>query len=110
MSSPGNSYAPNSSRTSSSTNSSNSGSSTASTLFRHTTIAGTPTCRAKRMCEHIHCRHAYLPRQKDVLACLRHRPVCSCHHQDRTVHLRRTRDHVLHVVGVSGTVNVRVVT
>src|SRR6185312_1078055 len=31
------------------------------------------------------------------------------HHQDRPVHLRRARDHVLHVVGMPRTVHVRVV-
>src|SRR5580765_3709469 len=43
MSSPGNSYLLNSSRTSSSTRSSNSGSSTMSHLFMNTTMYGTPT-------------------------------------------------------------------
>ena len=48
--SPSNSYFVNSSRTSASTNSTNSSSSTISTLFKKTTISGTPTCFAKRMC------------------------------------------------------------
>ena len=55
---------------------------------------GTPTWRAKQ----------------DVLARLRHRTVCSRNHQDRTVHLRGSRDHVLHVVRVTRAVHVRVVT
>src|SRR6266850_4974904 len=54
-------------------------------------------------------RHAHLPRQKNVLPRLRHRPVRRRHHQDRPVHLRRARDHVLHVVRVPRTVHVRVV-
>ena len=54
-------------------------------------------------------RHAHLARQQDVLARLRHRPVRRRHHQDRAVHLRRARDHVLHVVGVARAVDVRVV-
>src|SRR5690606_21227742 len=54
--------------------------------------------------------HADLARQQDVLARLRHRAVSSRAHQERTVHLRRAGDHVLHVVGVPGAVNVRVVT
>ena len=53
MSSPGNSYAESSSRTSSSTSSNSSSSSTWSHLFRYTTIAGTPTCRANRMCSRV---------------------------------------------------------
>ena len=93
VSSPGNSYWLNSSRTSSSTRSSSSASSTRSHLFRNTTTR----------------RHVHLPRQQDVLPRLRHRPVRRRHHQDRPVHLRRPRDHVLHVVGVPRTVHVRVV-
>src|SRR6266571_4456816 len=54
-------------------------------------------------------RHPHLPRQQNVLPRLRHRPVRRRHHQDRPVHLRRTRDHVLHVVRVPRTVHVRVV-
>ncbi len=64
-----------------------------STLFRATT----------------HARHAHLPRQQNVLARLRHRPVRRRHHQDRPVHLRRAGDHVLDVVGVARAVHVRVV-
>jgi hypothetical protein len=59
--------------------------------------------------EHDDVRHAHLAGQQDVLARLRHRAVSGRHHQDRAVHLRRTRDHVLHVVGVPGAVHVRVV-
>ena len=44
-----------------------------------------------------------------MFACLRHRAVSSVHNQDRAVHLRCARDHVLHVVGVAWAVNVRVV-
>ena len=60
---------------------------------------------------HVHhdVRHADLARQQDVLARLRHRAVRGRHHQDRAVHLRRTRDHVLHVVRVARAVDVRVV-
>ncbi len=53
MSSPGYSYFDNSSRTSSSTRSRSSASSTRSHLLRNTTIAGTFTCRAKRMCSRV---------------------------------------------------------
>ena len=53
ISSPGNSYCVSSSRTSSSTRSSSSGSSTMSTLFRNTTMYGTPTWRASRMCSRV---------------------------------------------------------
>ena len=51
--SPGNSYFVSSSRTSSSTRSRISGSSTRSHLFMNTTIAGTFTCRASRMCSRV---------------------------------------------------------
>ena len=54
-------------------------------------------------------RHAHLAGQQDVLAGLGHRAVGGRAHQDRAVHLRRTGDHVLHVVGVPGAVDVRVV-
>ena len=53
MSSPGNSYLERSSRTSISTSSSSSGSSTMSALFRATTIDGTSTWRARRMCSRV---------------------------------------------------------
>ena len=53
MSSPGKSYDDSSSRTSSSTRSSSSGSSTMSHLFMNTTIDGTPTWRASRMCSRV---------------------------------------------------------
>src|SRR3990172_9166231 len=53
VASPGNSYLLSSSRTSSSTRSSSSGSSTMSTLFMNTTMYGTPTWRARRMCSRV---------------------------------------------------------
>ena len=64
-----------------------------STLFRKTTIAGTPTWRARQ----------------DVLAGLRHRAVRGGDDENRTVHLRGTGDHVLDVIGVAGAIDVRVV-
>src|SRR5574343_1501831 len=54
--------------------------------------------------------HAHLARQQDVLTGLGHRAVSGRAHQDGAVHLRGTRDHVLHVVGVTRAVHVRVVT
>src|SRR5690606_38555157 len=54
-------------------------------------------------------RHAHLVGQQDVLAGLRHRAVRRRAHQDRAVHLRRARAHVLHVVGLARHVYVRVV-
>ncbi len=57
-------------------------------------MQGTPTWRAKQ----------------HVLLGLRHRTVGRRHHQNRAVHLRRARDHVLDVVGVARAVHVRVVT
>ena len=54
-------------------------------------------------------RHADLARQQNMLARLRHRTVGGRHHQDRAVHLRRAGDHVLHVVGVAGAIDMGVV-
>ena len=54
-------------------------------------------------------RHADLTGEQDVLPGLRHRAVGGGHHQDRAVHLRRAGDHVLHIVGVAGAIDVRVV-
>src|SRR5206468_11562068 len=51
----------------------------------------------------------HLARQEDVLPRLWHRTVRRAHHQNRTVHLRRPRDHVLHVVRVTRAIHVRVV-
>src|SRR3989454_356552 len=59
--------------------------------------------------EHDDRRHVHLPRQQNVLPRLWHRPVDGRDDQDRPVHLRRPRDHVLHVVGVPRAVHVRVV-
>src|SRR5215210_7625767 len=60
--------------------------------------------------EHDDVRHLDLAREQDVLPRLRHRAVGGRDHQDRAVHLRGSRDHVLDVVGVAGAVDVRVVT
>src|ERR1043165_2965338 len=54
-------------------------------------------------------RHADLAREQDVLARLRHRAGGRRHDQDRAVHLRGAGDHVLHVVGVAGAIDVRIV-
>ncbi len=54
-------------------------------------------------------RHADLAGQKNVLARLRHGAVSCAHDEDGAVHLRRARDHVLHIIGVAGAVDVRVV-
>src|SRR5262245_15142065 len=59
--------------------------------------------------EHHQARHVHLPRQQHVLPRLRQRPVVGRHYQNRPVHLRRPRDHVLDVVRVPRTVDVRVV-
>ena len=61
-------------------------------MLRKQTILGTPTWRAK-----------------DVLARLRHGTVGGGYDQDRAVHLRGAGDHVLDVVGVTGTIHVGVV-
>ena len=54
-------------------------------------------------------RHADLTGEQHVLTRLGHRAVGGGDHEDRTVDLRRTGDHVLDVVGVAGHVDVRVV-
>jgi hypothetical protein len=53
--------------------------------------------------------HPDLAGQKNVLAGLRHRAVGGRHDQDRAVHLRGAGDHVLHIVGMPGAVDVRIV-
>ena len=53
---------------------------------------------------------ADLAGQEDVLLRLRHRAVGGGDDQDRAVHLGRAGDHVLHVVRVTGAVDVGVVT
>ena len=60
--------------------------------------------------EHNDVRNTHLASKQDVLASLRHRTISGRHHQDRAVHLSGARDHVLHVVRVSGAVHVRIVT
>ena len=58
---------------------------------------------------HYDVRHAYLARQQNVLAGLRHRSVGRRHHHDGAIHLRRAGDHVLDVIGVTRAIHVRVV-
>ena len=43
-----------------------------------------------------------------MLPRLRHRPIRRRHHQDRPVHLRRSRDHVLDIVRVPRTIDMRI--
>ena len=59
--------------------------------------------------EHDDVVQADLAGQQHVLARLRHDRVERRHDQDRAVHLRRARDHVLDVVGVPRAIDVRVV-
>jgi hypothetical protein len=47
--------------------------------------------------------------KQEVLTRLWHLPVVATHDEDGAVHLRSTGDHVLHVVGVTRAVDVRVV-
>ncbi len=54
-------------------------------------------------------RDVHLAGEQHVLARLRHRAVDAADHENRTVHLRRARDHVLDVVGMARAVDVRVV-
>lgn len=48
--------------------------------------------------------------EQDVLAGLGHRTVHSGHNQNGSIHLGSTRDHVLHIIGVAGAIDVGVVT
>ena len=59
--------------------------------------------------EHDERGNADLTGEQDVLAGLRHRAVGGGDDEDRAVHLRGAGDHVLHIVGVAGAVDVRVV-
>ena len=54
-------------------------------------------------------RDADLASEQDMLASLRHRAVGSRDDEDRAVHLGGAGDHVLHIVGVTGAVDMRVV-
>ena len=54
-------------------------------------------------------RNADLARKQDVLAGLRHRAVGGGDDQDRAIHLRGAGDHVLHIVGVAGAVDMGIV-
>ena len=54
--------------------------------------------------------HAHLAGQQDVLTGLRHGTVGGGDNQDRAVHLRGARDHVLDIVGVARAVNVGIMT
>ena len=71
-----------------------SGSSTMSTLFM----------------KHNDIRHADLTGKKDVLTGLGHGAVRSRNHQYRAVHLGRTRDHVLYIVGMAWAVDMGIMT
>ena len=53
-------------------------------------------------------RYPHLARQKNMLARLRHRPVRRRNNQDRPVHLRCARDHVLHVIRMARAIHMRV--
>ena len=66
---------------------------------------------ANRHYAHVDCPgHADLAGEQDVLARLRHGAVRGRDHEDRAVHLRGARDHVLHVVRVARAVDVGVMT
>jgi len=54
-------------------------------------------------------RDADLAREQDMLARLRHWSVESRDERDGAIHLRRAGDHVLHIIGVTGAIDMRVV-
>ncbi len=66
--------------------------------------------------DHVHlveenddCRNADLTGEQNVLFRLRHRTICRSDDENRAVHLSRTGDHVLDIVGVAGAVDVSIV-
>ena len=54
-------------------------------------------------------RNANLLSEQDMLFRLRHRAVGSGYYEDSAIHLGRAGDHVLHIIGVTRAVNVRIV-
>ena len=60
--------------------------------------------------EHNHLRNVHLLCEKHVLVGLGHGTVSSGNHEDCTVHLGSTSNHVLHVIGVTRAVDMRIVT
>ena len=59
--------------------------------------------------EHHDVGYADLPGQQNVLPRLGHRTVCRTDNEDRAIHLRRPRDHVLDVIGMARAIHVRIV-
>ncbi|MBA2848502.1 hypothetical protein HNQ76_000862 [Thermosulfuriphilus ammonigenes] len=45
-----------------------------------------------------------------MLPSLRHRTIIRRYHQNRTIHLRRTRYHVLYVIRMTRTIHMRIMT
>ena len=54
--------------------------------------------------------HANLTGEQDVLARLWHWAISCRHNEDAAIHLRRTRDHVLHIVSMAWAIDVSIVT
>ena len=59
--------------------------------------------------KHDHFLDADLLSEQHVLLRLWHHTICGSHHKYCAFHLRRARDHVLDVIGMTGAVGVRVV-
>ncbi|CAB4766737.1 unannotated protein [freshwater metagenome] len=57
---------------------------------------------------HNNVRNTHLTGQKHMLTRLRHRTISRSHHQNRTINLRSTRDHVLDVVSMTRHINMRI--
>ena len=55
-------------------------------------------------------RNTHLTRQQHMLTRLRHRTIRRRHHQNRTIHLRGTGDHVLDVISMTRHIDMRVMT
>ncbi len=61
---------------------------------------------------HIHndVRNTNLTSQQHMLTSLRHRTISSRNHQNRTINLSSTRNHVLHIISMTRHINMRIMT
>ncbi len=60
--------------------------------------------------EYHNIRNADLTSQKNMFASLRHRTINCGNHQNSSVHLRSTGDHIFHVIRMTWTIHVSIVT
>ena len=60
--------------------------------------------------EHNQLRNTHLASEQNVLTSLRHRTICGSYNKNCTIHLSSTSNHVLHIVSVTRTIHMRIVT